>query len=148
MFKKNKYVCLNEIIWLMTIIMRLKMRNRSHRYDINRPRPRHEHKYTIYKMCLSIMMTIFEALWKSKATLRLSWKKALLIKKACISVFVEKKWNTYVLSLAVKKAKDSSQKYFSCRNINFTEGNWISYHDLNFFPRNFECKITFCQLIV
>ena len=23
--------------------------NRSHRYDINRPRPRHGHKYTKYK---------------------------------------------------------------------------------------------------
>ena len=28
--------------------MRLKMNNRSHRYDITRPRPRHGHKYTIY----------------------------------------------------------------------------------------------------
>ena len=36
--------------------MRLKMENRSHRYDKNRPRCRHGHKYTKYKMCLSIMM--------------------------------------------------------------------------------------------
>ena len=28
----------------------LKMKNRSHRYDIDRPRPRHGHKYTKYKM--------------------------------------------------------------------------------------------------
>ena len=27
------------------------MKNNSHRYDINRPRPRHEHNYTKYKMC-------------------------------------------------------------------------------------------------
>ena len=33
-------------------------KNRSRRYDIKRPRPRHWHKYTIYKMCLSIMMVI------------------------------------------------------------------------------------------
>ena len=26
--------------------MRLNMKNRSQRYDINRPRPRHGHKYT------------------------------------------------------------------------------------------------------
>ena len=26
------------------------MNNKSHRYDINRPRPRHGHKYTIYKI--------------------------------------------------------------------------------------------------
>ena len=42
----------------MTIIMRLKMKNRSHRYDITRPRTRHGHKYTIYKMCLSLMIAI------------------------------------------------------------------------------------------
>ena len=40
---------------LMTMKMTLKMKNRSHRYNINRPRLRHEHKYTKYKMCLSIM---------------------------------------------------------------------------------------------
>ena len=40
------------------VIMRLKMKNRSHRYDINRPGPRHGHKYTKYKMCLCIMMVI------------------------------------------------------------------------------------------
>ena len=33
------------------------MKNRSNRYDINRPRPRH--KYTKYKMCLSIMVVTF-----------------------------------------------------------------------------------------
>ena len=42
----------------MTMKMRLKMKNRSHRYDINRPIPRHGHKYTKYKMCLSIMVVI------------------------------------------------------------------------------------------
>ena len=31
--------------------MRLKMKKRSHRYDINRPRPRNVHKFTKYKMC-------------------------------------------------------------------------------------------------
>ena len=42
----------------MTMKMRLKMKNRSQRYDINRPRPRHGHKYTKYEMCLSKMMVI------------------------------------------------------------------------------------------
>ena len=36
--------------------MRLKMKSRSHRYDINRPSPKHGHKHTKYKMCLNIMM--------------------------------------------------------------------------------------------
>ena len=34
------------------------MQNRSHRYDINRPRTKHGHKYTKYKMCLGIMVVI------------------------------------------------------------------------------------------
>ena len=40
----------------MTMKIRLKIKNRSQRYDINRPRPRHGHKYIKYKMCLRIMM--------------------------------------------------------------------------------------------
>ena len=32
------------------------MKNRSYRYDINRPRPRHGHRYTKYKTCLCIMI--------------------------------------------------------------------------------------------
>ena len=34
------------------------MKNRSHRYDIIRPRAGHRHKYTKYQICLSIMMLI------------------------------------------------------------------------------------------
>ena len=37
---------------------RLKMKNRSYRYNINRLRPRDGHKYTKYKVGLSIMMVI------------------------------------------------------------------------------------------
>ena len=42
----------------MPMKMRLKMKNRSSRYDINRPRLRHGDKYTKYKICLDIMMVI------------------------------------------------------------------------------------------
>ena len=34
------------------------MKNISHRYGINRPRPRHGHKHTEYNKCLSIIMVI------------------------------------------------------------------------------------------
>ena len=34
------------------------MKNRSQRYDINRARSRHGHKYTTYEMCLSTLMVI------------------------------------------------------------------------------------------
>ena len=40
------------------IKMKMKMKNRSHRNDINRPTPRHGHKYIKYSMCLSIMMDV------------------------------------------------------------------------------------------
>ena len=38
--------------------MKLKMKNRSHRSDINRPRSRHGHKYKKYKKRLIIMIII------------------------------------------------------------------------------------------
>ena len=42
----------------MTMKVSLKMKTRSHRYDINRPRPRHGRRYTKYEMCLSVMTVI------------------------------------------------------------------------------------------
>ena len=42
----------------MAMKMRLKMKNRSHRYDINRTSPRHGNRYTIYRMCPSVMMVV------------------------------------------------------------------------------------------
>ena len=53
---KNIYVYLNEDIWLMAKKMRLKMKKISSKYDINRPRRWHAHKYTKYKICLDIMI--------------------------------------------------------------------------------------------
>ena len=38
--------------------MKLKMKIKSKRYGLNRPRPRHGHKYTNYKTCLSIIKVI------------------------------------------------------------------------------------------
>ena len=38
--------------------MKLKMKNRSQRYEINIPRPRHGRKYTKYKLCLTTVMAI------------------------------------------------------------------------------------------
>ena len=42
----------------MTMEMRLKIKNRSQRCHIDRPRTRYGHKYTKYKMCLGITMVI------------------------------------------------------------------------------------------
>ena len=38
--------------------MNIKMKIRTYRYDINRPRSIHEHKYSKCKKCLSMMMLI------------------------------------------------------------------------------------------
>ena len=38
--------------------MKMNMKNRSHRYDINRPRSRNGHKHSKYKTCFSMMMLI------------------------------------------------------------------------------------------
>ena len=39
--------------------MKLKMKNGlHHRYSMNRTRPRHGHKFTKHKICLSMMMVL------------------------------------------------------------------------------------------
>ena len=35
--------------------MKITMKNRSHKYDMSRPRSRHVQKYSKYKKCLSMM---------------------------------------------------------------------------------------------
>ena len=50
--------CLIEVIQSMTMKIMLGMKNRSPRYGINRPRPRHGHKFAKFKICLSRMMVI------------------------------------------------------------------------------------------
>ena len=51
-FAKNKFACFNEIIWLIIVKIRVKMKNRSQRYDINRTKSRHGYEYTKCKLCL------------------------------------------------------------------------------------------------
>ena len=52
---QTKYVYLNQVTWLMSMKTRLKLKNRSRRYDIKRPRHRHGHKCTKYKTCLMVI---------------------------------------------------------------------------------------------
>ena len=56
--QKNKCVCIHEITRLIIMKIMMEMKNRSHRYDINRPRFRHRHRKSKYKMCLAMMMLI------------------------------------------------------------------------------------------
>ena len=46
--------------------MRLEIKNRLHRYYVNRPKPRHGYKQTKCKMCISLMMVIFQAQFMRK----------------------------------------------------------------------------------
>ena len=50
-YAKNKCIYFNEIMWIIVMKMKLKMKNVSHRSDINRTSPRHGYEYTKYKMC-------------------------------------------------------------------------------------------------
>ena len=52
---KYKCVYFNDVIRLMTIKVRLKMKNRLQRYNINRRKPIPRPKYTNYKLYVSIM---------------------------------------------------------------------------------------------
>ena len=56
--QKNKCVCIHEIIRLIIMKMKMKMKNTLQRYDINRPRSRHGHKYSNYKKFFSICIII------------------------------------------------------------------------------------------
>ena len=69
--------------------MKMTMKNRSHKCNINRPRTRLGHKYSKYKKCLSMLMLIcitqhLSNIWSwIYGKVKQHWveKKALLIKK-------------------------------------------------------------------
>ena len=91
---KNKCVCFNDVIWSMAMKMRLKMKNRSQGYDINRPRPRMGPNILNIKCVSSAMLIIcikqhLSNVWSSiheKVKQHWGWveKKALLVKKRVI----------------------------------------------------------------
>ena len=48
--QKNKYVCIHETMRLIIMKIKIKMKNRSHRYDISRPRFREGQNYSKCKV--------------------------------------------------------------------------------------------------
>ena len=83
---KNKCVYFNEIIWL--IMIKVKSKNRSHRYIINRSTSRHGLTCTKHEKCLGMMIliSIKQHLIHKKVKEHWGWveKKVLLIKnKKC-----------------------------------------------------------------
>ena len=77
--------------------MKIKKKNRPHRYDRKRPRFRHGHKYSKYKRCLGMMMLMrskqqLSNIWSSiyaKVKQHWSWVgKKRCLKKTCILIGV------------------------------------------------------------
>ena len=67
--------------------MEMKMKNKSHRYDINRPRSRHGQKYNKHKECLTCVKQHLSNIWSSvheKVKKRWGWaEKSVAYKKTC-----------------------------------------------------------------
>ena len=88
--QKENCICIHEIIRLIIMKIKVKMKKRSHRYDINRPRSRHGHRYSKYKKCLGMMMLIFikqrlSNIWSPiHEIVNGSGQKMLLIKKLVV----------------------------------------------------------------
>ena len=57
--QKSKLVCIHKIIRLIIMRMKMKLKNRSHRYDTNRRTSRHGHKSGKYITCLTMIMLTF-----------------------------------------------------------------------------------------
>ena len=94
--KQNKtHVCNHEIMKLIIMNMKTKMKIDSRNYGINRPRYRHRHKYSKYMKRLSMIMLIcikqhLSNNWSSvyeNVNQYWAWvEKLVLIKKACSQV--------------------------------------------------------------
>ena len=51
-------VCIHEIIGLVRMKMKMNMKNKLHRYEINIPFSRKGHKYSKYKKCFSMIILV------------------------------------------------------------------------------------------
>ena len=77
----------------MTMKTRMKIKSRSHRYDIIRPRPRHGHKYTKYKICLNIVLVL--CIKQHLSNTESEFKKSVAYKKSVIQRdFQAHQWTT------------------------------------------------------
>ena len=117
--QRNKHVCIHEIMQSIIMKMKTKMKIDSCKYGINRPRCRHEHKYSKYMKSLSMMMLMcikqhLSNIWTSVfENVKQHWgwveKKALLIEKACSQV---------TMPSIVRHAYIYDKHYTPCLKIN------------------------------
>ena len=79
--EKSMFVCIHEIIWLIIVKMKIKMKNRSHRYHINSPRSRHIVNIRSVSVwwCLYVLSNIWSSIHE-KVKQNWSWVE----KKRCL----------------------------------------------------------------
>ena len=105
----------------------VKMKNRSNRYDINRLKSRHGHKYGKYKECLTMMMLIcikhyLSNIWSSideKVKQHWGWveksvahKKILYLTESWIPLCIY--WEVNVLFYRERRKKIYCASIFNC----------------------------------
>ena len=80
--QKNTCLCIHEIMLLIITKMKTKMRNSSHRQDINSSRSRHWQKYRKHEKCLSTiklacikqhLSIIWSSIYEKVKQFKLSW---------------------------------------------------------------------------
>ena len=93
--------------------MRKEAKNRIHRYDINRPRPRHGYKYTKYRISFSMMMVIC-----IKQHLSNIWSS--------IYDKIKQHWGWVEKKKIVKRSVYSVQDILRLNNVNGDLKNWMA----------------------
>ena len=94
-------VLIHEIIRLIIMKMKIKIKNRSHRHDINRPSSRRAHKYSKYKKCLTMMMLIYIKQHQSNI-FQVQFKKKLSNTEAELKKSVAYKKSVYLCLVRVR----------------------------------------------
>ena len=91
--------------------MRLKKKNGSPKYDMNRPRPRHGHEYTKYKMFFNIMIlecikqhlsNVWSSIHEKFTNTEVELKKSVAYKKSVYIIICKKPFDSsFIVSKSV-----------------------------------------------
>ena len=140
--QKNKCIWIHEIMQLIIIKIKMKLKNRSHRYDINSHRSRHGHEYRKYKKCLTMVMLVcikqhLSNIWSSihgKVKQHWGWveKKCCLLKK---SMYLKMLINFFLTYRIVKNLT-----FFYCKRTNVTGRK--SCKSCKYFHKNSKIKMS------
>ena len=86
------------------------MENRSHRYDINRHKPRHELKYTKYKMFLSINILSIKWWLYILSNTQATFEAQFMTKRSNAEAELKKRY-------AYKKGCNLLKRYYAMQNL-------------------------------